>query len=407
MLAAFWQPSPQRDPWLALLFLLPPLWALRAWRERCWRPRTPLDVLLLAFLVLGTVSVAAAPYTRGLLMLGRPLLGIALLVYAVALARRGGMTALLVMTLGLALGLAGAALGATQWNVKSEPFLPLIERLPDFTGLPGLAGGFNANEIAGALCLLLPLAAGLAAGCGRPRLRAPAALASALLGLALVLGQSRLAFLGAVLGLALVVRLLIPPGRRRYLAWVGLIALCLPEVIVILRPLSPADRARLSDRDELSFGQRIGIWSSAAAIVRDYPLTGVGMGMFRSGPVRARYPAAGYEDRVLPHAHNAWLQVGSDLGLPGVAVFTGWYAAAGWMLWRVYRRGGQTARAAAAGTAGGLLAHAVFSLGDAIPLWDRLAFVFWWLLALAAALWNQQPGAQSRLPIDDGEMQRC
>lgn len=389
MLAAFWQPSPQRDPWLALLLLLPPLWAARAASGERWRPDTPLDGLLLAFAALGVLNVAAAPYTRGLLMLGRPLLGMALVVYFAALARQERSAALLSATVGLALGLAVAALGATQWNIKAEPFYWLVERLPDLTGLPGLAGGFNANEIGGALSLLLPPAAALTvARSGSKRLRAGAALAFSLLMLALLLGQSRLAFLGSVAGLALVVRLLIPPGRGRCLAWAGLIAVCLLEAAIILRPLDAADRLRLRDRDEASFSQRIGIWGSAAAILRDYPLTGVGMGMFRAAPVRARYPAAGYENRVLPHAHNAWLQIGSDLGLPGLAIFTGWYAAAGWMLRRGCRRDG-LARAAAVGVAGGLLAHAIFSLGDAIPLWDRLGFVFWWVLALAAALFNR------------------
>jgi hypothetical protein len=35
--------------------------------------------------------------------------------------------------------------------------------------------------------------------------------------------------------------------------------------------------------------------------------------------------------------------------------------------------------------AAGLFAHAIYGLTDAIPLWDRFAFFFWWMLGLSGA----------------------
>ena len=55
------------------------------------------------------------------------------------------------------------------------------------------------------------------------------------------------------------------------------------------------------------------------------------------------------------------------------------------MLVQSWRKGDSQARILAVAVAGGLLAHAVYGLGDAITLWDRLAFIFWWLLGLAGA----------------------
>ena len=121
------------------------------------------------------------------------------------------------------------------------------------------------------------------------------------------------------------------------------------------------------------------------AIVHDYPLTGVGLSMFRDGRVRAQYPASGFEGRILPHAHDEFLQVATDMGLPGLIVFGAIYGVAGWMVLRIWRRGDAAARILALALGAALLAHAVYGLTDAITLWDRFAFVFWLMLGLLAA----------------------
>ena len=53
---------------------------------------------------------------------------------------------------------------------------------------------------------------------------------------------------------------------------------------------------------------------------------------------------------------------------------------------------------AVAVSAGGLLAHAVYGMADAITLWDRFAFVFWIMLGLLAAqYWLVQANASVSL----------
>jgi putative inorganic carbon (HCO3(-)) transporter len=141
----------------------------------------------------------------------------------------------------------------------------------------------------------------------------------------------------------------------------------------------------LIERDEESVSARFDIWVSALHIMSDYPLTGVGLNMYRDGRVRELYPVPAFAQPVLPHTHQEWLQIGTDLGFPGLAAYLALQVTTGWMVVRSYRDGDQRARGVIVGAGGGLLAHAIFGLGDAIPIWDRFAFLMWWLLALVAA----------------------
>lgn len=389
MIAAFWQPSPARDNWLWLVFLLPVAWALR-WigTRRLW-PTTPLQWLFLAFFALGVLNVWFAPYTRGFIMLGRPILGAALYFYAVEhVCRHHSLRWLALATTVFSLLLGVAALVSTQWNIKSEQLGLVVDMLPNITTIPGIEGGFNANEVAGALIWLVPVMAALAVYRWQERLpRVGVTLAFLALFAALMIGQSRLAIIGLLIALGLIARVLFPRGRPRNLALSAVILVGIFEILIISNVFNVSNRQRMLERDEASFSDRVDIWRSGLAILRDYPVTGAGMSMFRYNPTRQLYPVAKYKDRVLPHAHNEWVQIGSDLGVPGLLVFTGWYAAAGGMLLAGYRRGSAEVKALSVGVAAGLLAHAAFGAGDAIPLWDRFAFVFWWLFALAGAVY--------------------
>jgi hypothetical protein len=53
------------------------------------------------------------------------------------------------------------------------------------------------------------------------------------------------------------------------------------------------------------------------------------------------------------------------------------------MLMACWRRGDRRARVAAVAVGGGLLAHLIYGITDAIPLWDRFSFVYWIMLGLA------------------------
>jgi O-antigen ligase len=402
MTFAFWfgspTPLPARDQWLWTLAIIPLFWAAR-WvcYGHLWT-RTPLDGWLLVFIALAVVNIFAAPYRRVpsdafysfIILMCRPLLGMAFYYYFVEYSRQrnrtdGLLTAMIV--LGLLLGLL--ALGTSQWNSKSTVLNFITDALPRLRGFPGAEGGFNANEIAGALAWLCPLLAGIALYSWRHRaLSVLAALAFGLVFAALFLGQSRFALFGTLAALALVFWLTLPRGKWLYAALAGVALFTVLEFLLlfnVLRPPATPQTVGLNTRDEDSMEGRFDVWNSALSIIRDYPLTGVGLNMFRDGRVRARYPAPRYEQQVLPHTHNELLQAGTDMGIPGLIVYIGWYAVVGLMLYRAYRRGDAGIKILAAAVAGGLLAHGAFGMGDAITLWDRFFFIPWLLFGLAGA----------------------
>jgi len=399
MLFAFWFASPARDPWLWLLALVPVVWVLRGLVYRRIWTRTPLDGWLLAFVLLALVNIYTAPYRRTpdmaysfFVLMGRPLMGIALYGTFVEQARlRGSMRSLLAATLVLAAIITVLSLGASQWNSKSIALRFVTDALPRIA--EGLApfdarGGFNANEMAGALAFVCPFMGGLVAyswGRYHRLLRVVTALLFGLLFLALFLGQSRFALVGTLIALAALAGLLIPARRGRWLAWTALAAITVFELLIVRDVFMPPSQQALAERDAESITIRYDIWGSALHILRDYPLTGVGLNMFRDGRVRAVYPVPSYTNPVLPHAHQEWLQIGADMGLLGLAVFIGLQAVVAWMLYTSYRRGDQSAKGVTAAVAAGLFAHGFFGLGDAITLWDRFAFLLWWLLGLGGA----------------------
>lgn len=385
-----------RDNWLWLL-LLWPVFAGARWLARGrLLTRTPLIWPCAALLLLAALNVYLAPYTRGLEMLGRLLLGLWLCWTLTERARdAGGMDGPLWAAATLGLLAAALALGATQWSAsKSGQMWGVIAALPTIRNFPAFETGFNPNEIAGALAWLAPLLLGVAAGPARSRgLRAAAGAAGGLLLLALFLGQSRAALFGvlAALGFA---ALLIPAGRRRWLALAGVAALVALQAAVMTSAFQPASRANSAARDEISVGSRFDLVGNSLLIIRDYPLTGVGLSMYRDARVRQSYPTPALNNRA-PHTHNELLQAGTDMGLPGMAVFAWLHAAVAWMLYAAGRRGDTAARAASAAVAAGLLAHLIYGLADAITLWDRLAFVFWLLLGLAGGQYALVRGRQN------------
>ena len=97
----------------------------------------------------------------------------------------------------------------------------------------------------------------------------------------------------------------------------------------------------------------------------------------------------------VPHAHNELIQITTDLGLPGLLFFIGLNVATAYMLWICWIKGSGNDRILVTAVGGGLLAHAIYGIGDAIPIWDRFSFIYWLMIAFVAAqytLIRQQSG---------------
>jgi O-antigen ligase len=388
---AFWYPIEIRARWMGLLLEIPVVLGLRWGLQRRLWTWTPLDAGALLLLGLAAVSLVVAPYTflgapNQWMVLGRLVFGLALMMTLVESVRmQGRMEGMLIGTLGLGGILAVATLTGSLWTTKSVSLEWLIQLLPRWTGFPGAEGGFNVNEAGGALAWWVPVMLGGALGVRSRGLRWGLAVVFGLLLLALFLGQSRAALLGVILALLGMVVVLLR-GWRRMLG-VVLLGLFAGWNVLIFTSANTGVAEASFTRDESSLAGRISIYQSAWSILVAEPLTGTGVNTFRIGPVREQYPAALYGSSILPHAHNELLQVGADMGAPGWIVWLSVHGMAGLVLWRVFRGSDGMMKALAMGVGGGLLAHGVYGMLDAVTLWDRFGFLWWWLLGLVGGLW--------------------
>ena len=365
--------------------------------------RTPADwpVGLLVVMVLVTLRATALPeITRPEVC--RLLMGIAV-YYAVANWTDSPVRLLFVVTGLVATGLALAILA------------PSLEGFPTISGFSPaglnrifgrLSNVVNPNVIAGALTVLAPLAMSL---CLFPLSRRWLGVrifgiiaAFSMVGVT-ILAASR----GAWMGLAAAALVLIALRWR----W-GWLALPLGAVAAGLAVwqigFGRTAEAVLASQAFGGAEQRLEIWSRAIYILQDFPFTGIGMGTFRQ-VANLLYPffLAG-PDADIPHAHNIFLQVGADLGLPGLIAWLALLILVCVCAWLVYRRGhGQGDTVLTAWGAGLLASQAalvVHGLTDAATWGTRPAVVVWavWGLTMAALLVSSKPGTSEVPPPSGG-----
>jgi putative inorganic carbon (HCO3(-)) transporter len=208
----------------------------------------------------------------------------------------------------------------------------------------------------------------------------------------LALTGSRSGWAAFIAGLACLVVLwaALTPSRRR-LIWIGLLlgagfallfALWLgPEQWQQLWQEPPRETP-FGTLSTLSFRQEI--WRWALAAIRSFPLTGTGLGTFRRVVFRF-YPIAVVPDYDPAHAHNVFLQVALDVGLPGLVAYLALLMVAAVIAWRVARRNAAL-RPFAIGLFAGLVAFHAFGILDAIALGQKPAFLLWMTLGMLAAL---------------------
>jgi len=135
--------------------------------------------------------------------------------------------------------------------------------------------------------------------------------------------------------------------------------------------------------------QRLEIWSRAQYAIADFPFTGPGLDTFRY-VMPVMYPLFQTQsDELIPHAHNEFLQVALDLGLPGLVAWQALYVVAFWMLWWAYRGSSDgLIHVLALGSGGALIAHLVYAMTDCGVLDAKPNIVFWMIVGLSVALYR-------------------
>jgi O-antigen ligase len=400
LVLVLWLPSPDRDMWAFLLFPAAVISLASMHLNRRFYGQSRFYFVVAAFIVLCILSIYTSPFqSRGWVLLFRPLAGVWILATLTEIslsAYSKRWISLLSALVTLVILLMG--LGGLNWTGKASRFSDFTALLPQWQSFWWWRGGLNVNEYSGGAVWLLSVLAGLAVRLsGNTVLRIASGAAASILAVIVFLTQSLSGIAGVVAGLIFI----FVPQRyfRLSLIAAGLILLT-GNLAVLLFPVQSANLlAEVSGRPDVnSLEHRAVMWQRAQAMIYNHPFTGVGIAMYRQ--LREEYTTPGYERFLVPHPHNEALQFGTDLGLPGLIVY-GWLAlTVAQAAYHVVTHGSKAERAAALALTAGLFSHAVYALTDAIPIWDRFAFLFWWLLGLLSGL-DARVSARRSAPAPD------
>lgn len=407
--------SPAWQPWVILsLFLFPALRLPLAPTRLALH--SPLTITVLLILLWLPVNLWAAPDPErawgavGYLVYGIAWYG-ALVRWPPARRQPAWVAGLLLLA---GSGLALIAPPFVVWKPDFRLFrLPLYDRLVNLH-IP-LGEDIHANVLAGTLVIVIPLLFALllafesleinrgphplrlkSGGKDKPLLRRVVNVLLILLFLyivgLLVLTQSRGGYLGLGVGLALVL----------LLRWPRLWWLALPAVILAV--LGVGQFGLSSILDQLStdgtlggWQSRLEVWSASYTAIGDFAFTGIGIGGFAS-VLPLLYPLP-FDVVAFPHAHNLFLQVALDLGIPGLVAFLALLINLWVMALSLLRMPYLCSlhRALTMGATGGLAALLVHGLLDATTWGLKLAFAPWLLYALITLLFLH---AHDTMPVD-------
>jgi putative inorganic carbon (HCO3(-)) transporter len=390
---------------VSIVFLIPLLvaWLIYWLKSHRLGSSAPLDLPILGLLIIASLGIVFAPFKDLFLpKLSGLIIGIS--VYSIIGAffryrqRLPWMIFFLVLMCFIVavLGLVG-----TDWPIGNHALFDRIyARLPALVSKLGVEK-INKNTIGGVLTFFPPLLLSLLWDKGAfGRLKSHYAKLAAFpefvykgllfLCFALSLGvlfltQSRGAWLGCAAGIYLLLIL----KEKRFL-WL-LLPLGIGFLLIfflradgnLLQMFSLLDTIQ-----EATLPGRMEIWSKALIILRDFPLTGIGLGAF--GEAYRLY----FASIVLPsaadvvfHAHNTLLSVAVEVGLPGVLIYSTVLGGFGAMSWKALKYVRTINRVLALGLACGVVAFLVFGLFDAFTLGRNLEIVFWVFLGCASALY--------------------
>jgi len=171
-------------------------------------------------------------------------------------------------------------------------------------------------------------------------------------------------------------------------------------LVILALALIPSFYQRAStiiDLDNSSNKERLLMWKSAFNMFRDYPLTGVGLGMFSElYPKKYMLPEARVKKR--HYAHNIVMNILAETGIIGLGAFT-------FLVSYIFKVGFELLRNledkywinAILGLLAGILAFLIhgltfYNLGD-----SETAKLFWVIIALLMVIYREKQNKQSKV----------
>lgn len=325
------QPAPVPDlfnvgpdySWTVLCFIAGiPVLALAAARRL---PATRLDLFVWLYVAL---SVATLPFSHDKGVSTTWLLALAanvVVFYSAVAAARVSLELAAVVFVGVLLGASLLQVIALEYHLEHGliNLFGAYERPPGWNGYPEL--GLLA-------CVQLAILIGV--------ISATHSLLSRVAVLAVIgVTTLELAFLYSRMAWATTVALfLIAPVATRSVSirWHrGLVAAAVVTVLASALAGTDAGRTlRTRVTEGVAVSVRAQIWRRTAQMIQDHPFAGVGFGNFQAVYEPVYNPSLNVDQLRGGHAHNLWLQVAAEQGLPTAAAYVALWAAVFALAWR-------------------------------------------------------------------------
>lgn len=281
--------------------------------------------------------------------------------------------------------------GMSVLNVKHFDILfKLKEKIPFIHfNLPGAREGIHPNAVGGILILFIPLFFVLIYSVLKNRKELHEILNSHVFKwflwaglivcfLTLVLTQSRGAWLGLIIGSAVMLAAL---SRKKNIFIISSAVVSVLFSLVIVYSIGKLDSTRFMVRSaEETFDFRVQIWDIATPLIASHPFSGIGIDEFRY------HPEMRYE---LSHAHNKFIHLAVEIGMPAVIAYMAILIGIGYMAVVVWKTSasrwyGQISL----GLAAGQIAYLIFELTDMVRLGSKVGVFFWISAGLITAIYN-------------------
>ncbi len=238
----------------------------------------------------------------------------------------------------------------------------------------------NPNMLGQYFILLLPILAAAAISERSLTAKSSSMVAFAVGAVCLIYTWARGAWLGFLF--AAVIFLLM--WSRKSMAFLVTGICALPFLIPYLPESILARFSSIGDLTDTSTNYRVYIWRGSMNLASDYAWTGIGVGESAFDRIYPYYSFAGIEKA--PHAHNLFLQLFIEVGIPGFLIFMALlvcFFQSGFSLAKCGEDKG--VRLIGCGAVCGILAALVQGMADYIWYNYRVFFVFWVVVGIASA----------------------
>ncbi len=255
---------------------------------------------------------------------------------------------------------------APGW-MDSSYFPQITTRIFSVFDSPIILGQFLALSIPLGLYVVLAI---------RGRWRLVYAGAVGLQGLALILTWTRGSWMAVLISLLL----LMTWWRREMLV----LFLCLLIALPVLLP--PVVVSRFLTTFDLEYGTnryRQVIWATTLDMIRDHPLTGIGLGSAAFDAVYPYYMIAGTRS---VHTHNLFLQLALEMGLVGLLAVIFFLGGLAVLVWRKLRAGPSPESGILAVLAIAVTGLMMQAMADHIWYSPKFMMFFWFILGVIMAM---------------------